>query len=736
MNKNGTNKRPLVDAASNKIHGTHLRWSPDGKQLLYSYYTGVGSHWESYIIDVNVATSTGTNQRMIRDYAVVGAWSPDGSRVVLNDTNGNGVWILNSNGSGTPYQLSTYAYDYVTDWGGSAPPKVLVSIDPLDGVGSGGWYNLSSSGSDGVLVHASASHPAGIAQLTCKDGSATLFQVNADRRDFTLTDGSHAISCSATSNDGNSGVSLDSTPMPVNVQVDQAPPIITASATTADGLPYTPGVWTNQTVTVHYTCSDATSGVKTCPADEVVSADYNDSSVNGAAMDNADNNTTIAFGPILIDNLHAIIQLLDSQGGGLAEGTAKYYDSGWKSVAGATDSYGVLHTDIPVSKGSVTFRMTYGGGIKDRVQNIANDSLVIFRTTLVSVELRDHAGSFIADGGTVKYYANGWRDFGAASGGSVSKELLPISYTFRMEYGGGVQDKAENVAVNSTVTFQTAPVTVELRDHTGVPIAGNATAKYYANGWKDFGTTTTGSVSKELLPINYTFRMEYAGGVQDMAQNVATNQTVTFQTALVTVELKDHTGSFLADSATAKYYANGWKDFGITISGTVTKELLPINYTFRMEYAGGVQDKAQNVATNQTVTFQTALVTAELRDHTGAFLAGNATVKYYANGWKDFGTTITGTVTKELLPLSYTFRMGYAGGLQDKVQNAGSNPLVVFQTGAVHSNSGSCTRYYASGWQPFQQDMELLPISYPFRFSDGTTDTTYSITAGVTNPIH
>jgi hypothetical protein len=90
----------------------------------------------------------------------------------------------------------------------------------------------------------------------------------------------------------------------------------------------------------------------------------------------------------------------------------------------------------------------------------------------------------------------------------------------------------------------------------------------------------------------------------------------------------------------------------------------------------------------------------------------------------------------ELLPLSYNFRVSYAGASQEKWQNVATNSIVTFQTAQVHSDSGSCTQYYASGWKIFTQDMELLPVSYSFRFSDGFPETWYSIVGGSVNHIH
>jgi hypothetical protein len=87
----------------------------------------------------------------------------------------------------------------------------------------------------------------------------------------------------------------------VSDPADNTLPTITASATKADSTSYTAGTWTNQTVTVHYNCTDSDSGVASVTGDQAFNADGVTASTSGTCIDKAGNSASTSFGPINID---------------------------------------------------------------------------------------------------------------------------------------------------------------------------------------------------------------------------------------------------------------------------------------------------------------------------------------------------------------------------------------------------------------------------------------------------
>ena len=381
---------------------------------------------------------------------------------------------------------------------------------------------------------------------------------------------------------------------------------------------------------------------------------------------------TPAFFNVTVKNSTAVV-LKDSKGNPLSGGVVKYFDGGWKDF-GITDASGRVSNEIPDK--SYTFGMTYEGTYMEKVQHTGTDSVVLFQTVNVKLQLNDSLNNGL-DNGLVKYYAAGWRTIGNTVSGEISKELLPGSYTFGMTYEGTYKEKVQNTGTDAVVLFQTVNVKLQLKDSLNNGL-DNGSVKYYAGSWRTVGTTISGEISKELLPGSYTFGMSYEGTYKEKVQNTGLNAVVLFQTVNVKLQLKNSLNNGL-DGGSVKYYAGSWRTVGTTISGEISKELLPGSYTFGMTYEGTYKEKVQDTGLNAIVLFQTVNVKLQLKDSLGNPLDGGS-AKYYAGGWRIMGTTMSGEISKELLPGSYTFGMTYMGTYKEVANNNTLiNPTILFQ---------------------------------------------------------
>ena len=318
------------------------------------------------------------------------------------------------------------------------------------------------------------------------------------------------------------------------------------------------------------------------------------------------------------------------------------------------------------------------------------------RKSVAAERLLSSTGTLLP-GGTGRYYAGSWQSClvtGVSNPGYVLCILdnFVASATFSIDYAFTSNQKTQNIAADSYVMFQTTRVRMQLKNSLGISLDPGS-ARYYSGAWRDVGNTSGGEVASELLPGNYSFAMTYGSAQQQKTQNVATNPIVLFQTVNVALEMRN-SGNALIDTGTTQYYAGSWLNFGATSGGLVTRELLPVSYSFRMTYEGSQSQITQNVATNSVVVFQTTPVVLRLIDSQGNFL-DSGSAQYYAGSWLPFGSTSGGQVTKELLAGTFSFNMTFNYGIQQKTQNIGADPIVVFQTGRVNSTTLTCSGYYA-----------------------------------------
>ena len=406
----------------------------------------------------------------------------------------------------------------------------------------------------------------------------------------------------------------------------------------------------------------------------ISSADLTSPGVASVTVVNAgrDTSNSALVSIVSIPSTGVAVRLVNSFGTRLTDGSLQYYEGNWKDATNNNDGTFGVNTTLA----TVSLRMTYEGGSQQKNNVPVGPDTVVWQTVNTQVKLQNSQGALI-DTGAVQYYAGSWRTLGTTSNGVATKELLPVSYSFRMTYAYGSNDKQQDVGANPVVVFQTTNARVQLQNSLGAFI-DQGSVQYYGGAWRNFGITTNGSVSKELLPNNYSFRMTYAYGSNDKSQNIGANPIVVFNTVNATVELRNSQGA-LVDGGSVQYYAGAWRSFGSTSGGTVSKELLPANYSFRMTREYIPVDKSQNISTNNTVGFSTVLCTIRVRNAQNQPVNG-AVASYYSTAWRQIGSTSNGEITKELLPANLTFRIVSGGITQDKVQNLGANTLVEFTT--------------------------------------------------------
>jgi hypothetical protein len=165
----------------------------------------------------------------------------------------------------------------------TTPPDITVTVDPADQLAGSGWYNIASSGTDGVLVHVSATDQTAVTNITCDDGSSEVLSTPSASGSFTLTDGKHSISCTASDGINPPGAGPASTTMPIEIDVDQTAPGLSPSVSPSPLYLHATGA------TASAGATDATSGVATSGCGAIDTSSAGDHTVSCTATDNAGN---------------------------------------------------------------------------------------------------------------------------------------------------------------------------------------------------------------------------------------------------------------------------------------------------------------------------------------------------------------------------------------------------------------------------------------------------------------
>ncbi len=261
-------------------------------------------------------------------------------------------------------------------------------------------------------------------------------------------------------------------------------------------------------------------------------------------------------------------------------------------------------------------------------------------------------------------------------------------------------------------------VTINLEDSNGDLITTGATLKYYDAGWHTATKNIDGSFTANVNGTNISYQMSYNHAMQALTTS---DNPVTFTTVPTTAVVKDSDGNTLPGGSFT-YYGNGWSS-SFTSGDEV--ELLPGNYSFRMNYnTSSEQKNSQAVSGESTeIEFTTVTVTPRLLNCDDEDVAGG-TYTYYSGGWSSSYSTGT---SFEVLPGTFSFAMKLNGTREQKngIAILGSNneQYVDFYATQMNYVYGGNISYYSSGWYNYTQGMYLLPGNYYFKFGNITFPT-------------
>ena len=404
--------------------------------------------------------------------------------------------------------------------------------------------------------------------------------------------------------------------------------------------------------------------------------------------------------------------LTDSSGGGLAGGLVQYYKGGWQDL-GTTDGTGTAYGVVSLTSNTTDFQIRYAGGTKKWAGvNVTETPTLSISTIPVTVKLETCGGTPLV--GEAKYYYGGWTTIGNTP---ATIELLPYStlgpgqgsYDFQVVYGGRTSATIrQDVSVDAVVVFKTTKVT----------FCYSGSIWYYNGGWKQFtnGMELIGGAGKFA---DFKFSDIHNPTVRLDIEGCAINKTVLF------VRLKDSKGKGVPGGK-AYLGVGGWPYMGDT---NASGELVYLrdgclgNMQVRLSAPnnGGTQtSKSQDVKVNPYFDFQTSEITIQLLNSAGVLTNGGK-VSINDGGWPIIGTTGDdgqGTIKHEhFLPYVRTFRMTYNYGTEEKSQDIGVNPVVVFQTAMVKLQFSGTIQHGVGGWPTYVNPTEMLPVEHRFAFS-------------------
>ena len=399
------------------------------------------------LVTITAPTTPSSYQFVVRYTFGAGSLSPAGN----NDNSavqGNHVDVI--------YNLTVAGPSDIT------PPIITIATDTGDTIAETGWYNIASSGTDGVKVNVSASDPSNISNITCIDnGTTTVLNVSVNSGSFTLGNGTHSISCTATDGANNTGAGGGSTTMPVIYRIDQTAPSISAAL---DKSPDAVTGWFNIATgapTVSFTCSDTGSGLAgTCPASHTFGEGANQN-YSASVSDVAGNSASAGVTGINVDlTAPTIVASINP---------ASPASTGWYNISTGAPTVSFTCSDTGGSGiASCTAPVTLSDGANQTVNGTATDvagNSATASKTSINVDLT--APTIVASISPASPASTGWYNISTGAptvsftcndtGGSGLASVCPASVPLgngagQSVSGGPISDVAGNSSGVATIS--------------------------------------------------------------------------------------------------------------------------------------------------------------------------------------------------------------------------------------------------------------------------------------------
>jgi hypothetical protein len=288
------------------------------------------------------------------------------------------------------------------------------------------------------------------------------------------------------------------------INLDQTPPTIAASLDPAPNL----AGWNNSAVTVHFTCTDATSGITpgTCPADQVVTAE-GVTTVSGSVTDLAGNSATTSV-TISVDTIAPAIT---------GARTPAANAAGWNDTA-VTVSFTCTDSGSGIAVAGCTAPVVVPEGANQSVTGTAVDEAGNTATATVAGINVDTAPPSLAGSPTTAPNANGWYNAPVTIGWACADALsgilgpCPADSVIGAEgMGLTVAQSVSDVAGNTT-SASSPPVKI---DRTAPSTSASAVPN-----WSNTAVTVTLGATDALSGVEATHFSVDGGPVQSGASVV------------------------------------------------------------------------------------------------------------------------------------------------------------------------------------------------------------------------